>query len=334
MSNKQYIVKKYTEDMNKRWDKFVNEKSINGTFLQTRNFLNYHPNGKFKDASYIIYDEKMNIAAVFPACELNIDNINALYSHMGSTFGGIIIDQSNYDTQKLIDIISALEEKSAEDGFQQIFIKVTPTLYAKESNELLQYCLYYCGYKEYKELNHYIDYSCYGEDVLSQFKQGKRYCVHKCEKNGMVFRQLTTKEEIEIFYNILCESLQKYNVRPVHSYEELLDFKMTRLQKECDFFGTFLEGKMVAGAMLFYFNHIGVAHTQYLAALREFDSLSPMTYLYYKLIIEMRKNNFKALSWGISTEDQGKVINWGLTRSKEAYGGTHTLNCSYFKVIG
>lgn len=42
---------KYDESSEKQWDQFISEKSINGTFLQSRRFLNYHPKGRFKDVS-------------------------------------------------------------------------------------------------------------------------------------------------------------------------------------------------------------------------------------------------------------------------------------------
>jgi len=39
----------------------------------------------------------------------------------------------------------------------------------------------------------------------------------------------------------------------------------------------------------------------------------------------------KALSFGISTEDNGKVLNFGLVESKEGYGSCHALNLSFAK---
>ena len=40
---------KYEDSLEEQWDKFIAEKSINGTFLQSRRFFNYHPAGRFKD---------------------------------------------------------------------------------------------------------------------------------------------------------------------------------------------------------------------------------------------------------------------------------------------
>ena len=36
------------------WDQFVIEKSMNGTFIQTRKFINYHPANRFEDCSLCV----------------------------------------------------------------------------------------------------------------------------------------------------------------------------------------------------------------------------------------------------------------------------------------
>ena len=47
MSEGYYIIK-YNSSLEHEWDEFINN-SINGTFLQSRRFLNYHPEGRFVD---------------------------------------------------------------------------------------------------------------------------------------------------------------------------------------------------------------------------------------------------------------------------------------------
>ena len=44
----------YTPDHAARWDDFVLNHSANGTFLQSRRFLSYHPQGRFTDASVMV----------------------------------------------------------------------------------------------------------------------------------------------------------------------------------------------------------------------------------------------------------------------------------------
>ena len=90
---------KYEDSLEEQWDKFITEKSINGTFLQSRRFFNYHPAGRFKDVSLVVYNEKNNIAALIPACELEQDGKKVFFSHKGTTFGGIIIDKKHHNAK-------------------------------------------------------------------------------------------------------------------------------------------------------------------------------------------------------------------------------------------
>jgi hypothetical protein len=68
----QWTVRPYTPADEAEWDRFVMHESGNGTFLQTRNFLNYHPAGRFTDASLMVYNEHGGLGAVVPAA-LRID---------------------------------------------------------------------------------------------------------------------------------------------------------------------------------------------------------------------------------------------------------------------
>lgn len=323
---------KYDDSFYKAWDHFVMEDSVNGTFLQTRNFLSYHPAERFIDHSYVFLDNKKNIIAVCPACIDSTDGIKVLYSHKGSTFGGIIISKKIYkNASRVIELIQLLEKATKDDGFDKIILKITPALFSHEHPDLLEYSLYYLGYQEYDELNLYIDYANYKENVVSNYEQGKRTHVNRCIKEGMVLRGLSDENEITHFYKLLCMTLSKYDLKPVHSLTELMDFKDNRLTEECGFWGAFIRDELVAGSMMFYFRNVGVAHAQYISATLDYDKLSPSTFMYHCMIDEMRKLGFDKLSFGISSEHTGKILNYGLTSSKEAYGAKHDVNRIFTK---
>ena len=93
---------RYEKQYEKEWDEFVEKESINGTFLQTRRFLNYHPVDRFVDASYIVRSVKEGIVAVCPACLKVEKGHKILYSHMGSTYGGIVIHEKWNKTHKML----------------------------------------------------------------------------------------------------------------------------------------------------------------------------------------------------------------------------------------
>jgi lipid II:glycine glycyltransferase (peptidoglycan interpeptide bridge formation enzyme) len=325
-----FSIKYYDETLEKEWDTFIAEKSINGTFLQSRRFLNYHEKGKFEDCSLVIYNEKGNIAAVCPACIVRENGSKIFFSHKGSTFGGIVTDQKHYHAQYIMSMVNELTDFLKSEKFEQAYLKITSDIFSIRETDLLQYAFQSAHYKEYKEISLYINFNTYKDDILSNFAQRKRRNVHNCQKEGLQIKILESEPEIQTFYGILCENLKKYHARPVHTLEELLELKNVRLKDECEFFGVFKEEKLIAGTMMFYFQKAGCAHTQYLAALQEYNKLSPMTYLYYAMICEMKKRGYQKLSWGIATEDLGEYLNMGLISSKEDFGSSYSNNLTYF----
>lgn len=327
-----YQVNLYNDSNFSEWDSFIKNDSINGTFLQSRQFLSYHPEDRFKDYSLMVYDEKNHLAAVVPGCIVINNNQKIFSSHKGSTFGGLVIGKKYYNLQKTTEILEAVENYLKENNFNFIDYKITPDVFSTETSSLLEYALYYEKYSGVSALSLIVDYAHYNDNVYSNLSQGKRTDVNNCKKAGMTCRKIESDEDVKTMYSILCKTLEKYDAKPVHSIEELLDFKNNRLTENVGFWGIYLENEMVAGSMMFYFDN-GTAHTQYLCANPEYNKLSPMSFLYYCMLEEMKNMGFKKLSWGGTTEDDGTVINMGLAKSKEAYGSSYYINYSFRKEI-
>lgn len=103
------------------------------------------------------------------------------------------------------------------------------------------------------------------ETLLASFRQNKKQDVKKALKQDLTFRKLETRAEIDAFHALLRQNLQKFGVEPVHTADELWEFKTSRLPDIAGFYGVFADEQMVAGGMTFYFAQANVLHTQYLA---------------------------------------------------------------------
>lgn len=99
-------LEEYTDIYAERWDRFVLKESINGTFLQTRKFLNYHPKDRFTDSSLVFLCGN-NIVAVLPA-NYNLAE-RKIVSHQGSTYGGLILSKNSCKIQTLDMIFNELD---------------------------------------------------------------------------------------------------------------------------------------------------------------------------------------------------------------------------------
>ena len=146
----------YTADQEREWDRFVMQESGNGTFLQSRRFLNYHPLDRFVDASFSIVNEKGAIAAVCPAAVVQRDGKKVLCSHPGSTYGGLVIRASYRRAEVILDIVKTVYDHLSEE-YDGCELKITPDLLCTEDTSAYQYALYQCGFDQYLELSTYVD---------------------------------------------------------------------------------------------------------------------------------------------------------------------------------
>lgn len=320
---------RYNEKYAEKWDQLVLKNSVNGTFLQSRNFLNYHPEGRFVDASVMVMQGN-NIVAVIPACDVEDEGKRCFFSHKGSTFGGIVLDRKKYNISVLDELIPALDAYLEAEGYKSAILKTTSAIFAERPMDLMDYYLFKNGYNQFDEVSFYVDIEKAPSDLLSILSSSRRRDYRYSLKNDLQFRHLLSDDEIAEFYEILKKNLQKFDSKPVHSLEELLEFKNNRLTEVADFYGVFLGERMVAGTMLFYFAD-KVLHTQYLAQDPEYADLMLMNFMDYNLLELAREKGFPKFSFGISTEERGKVLNKGLALFKEGFGCDYCVNRSYIK---
>lgn len=329
--SKEIKIIKYDKTYENKWDRFVLNECANGTFLQTRNFLSYHPQGRFEDHS-LLFVNGTTIVAVLPAHVESRKNTARFLSHQGSTFGGIVIGQNYCNVSYVERILDSFEEYIKEKGFNEIVLKQTSQLYQKKDSNLIDYFLYLNGYECSQELGYYIDFDEYNKDIISNFSSSRRRDYRYSLKNNFNFRQLQTEKEIQDFYNVLCDNYTKFHKTPVHTFEELLDFKYSRMPQNIDFYGVYLEDKLIAGGMVFLFAN-GIMHTQYLAVKQEHRDLFANEFLYTNIIKLAQQNNYKKLSFGTSTLEEGKVLNRNLALYKEGFGTKEYINFRYRKNI-
>ena len=322
---------KYNDSHEKAWDRFVLEESINGTFLQTRNFLNYHPVERFEDNS-LMFMKGNNLISVIPANIVEEKNEKRLISHMGSTFGGIILGKSYKKIGEVDMILSELDNYLIENGFSQISLKMTSRLYAEIDSELLDYFLFLYHFEPSYEVGYAVDFLKYNLDIPTNFNSSRRRGYKNALKNELMFKKLVLDDEVVEFYDVLSDNTKKFNTMPLHTLEELLEFKNSRLRQNVSFYGVYFEDCMVAGSMVFYFGK-KVFHTQYLATNQDMLSLYPSEFLYERLIETAKEEGFEKISFGTSTLGHGKILNKSLAQFKEGFGTFEYVNRTYTKIL-
>src|SRR5471030_1554676 len=101
------FIEKFSSESDNKWDNFIEQNSVNGTFFHSIKFLNYHKD-RFNDYSLIIKKSE-NFVALIPSCEVIEDNKKIFYSHKGSTFGGIVINNKFNTLNHIDNVINILK---------------------------------------------------------------------------------------------------------------------------------------------------------------------------------------------------------------------------------
>jgi hypothetical protein len=297
-------IEKYNIDKKDIWNEFV-ANSKQGTFMLNRNFMDYHSD-RFFDNSLMFYNDKQKLIAILPA---NIKD-NVLYSHQGLSYGGLIYG-NDAKTVDILECFDVLKQYCKESGIKKVIYKKIPYIYNKYPADEDLYALFRNdAILNRKDIGYAID-------ILNKIKliQARRTELNKAIKQELVVNVVDNYND---YYNILSDVLQfSHNTKPTHSLAEmqlLADNFKDNIKLVCSFDKN---GIMLSGVWLFIEQN--VVHTQYIATSQEGKKCGA-----FEIIVDFLLKEYadkKYLSFGISTEQNGRYLNEGLAFQKESFGG-------------
>jgi len=294
----------YNETDFEAWNKLVSE-SKNGTFLFDRNFMDYHKH-KFQDFSLMIHNEKNKLIAILPAHRIG----DELYSHLGLTYGGIIIKKDLRLTvffEVFLEILTFL----FKEGIYFLHWKEVPYFYHSYPSD------------EWKYLAFVTEAELYRRDMCSVINLKEQFDFSKTVvryaknvgKQGFIYRK---SEEWDVFWKeILVPELDFYHhVLPAHNLEEIF-YLSSKFRDNIHLYTVYSGNEMVGGTVLFIDKN--VVHCQYISVKSKFREKKVLDFLFYKLIKEDFKD-YDYFDFGISNEENGRKTNMGLLYWKEGFG--------------
>lgn len=299
-----YKIEQYNSFYKEKWNEFV-KNSKNGTFLLERDYLEYHMD-RFPDTSFLFLDKNEKIKAILPGTVLN----NAYYTHKGLTYGGFILDRDS----KVSDVIEYFELLNIElrkRGINEVIYKCIPYIYNNYPSEEDEYVLF-------NKLNAKVQSISISStiDLKKDFKfnKSRKSSISKSKRYNL---SIEKDKNIEKFWSILTENLKEvHNTKPVHSLEEILYLK-EKFFKNIEIYTVKKDAEVIAGVVNYIMKE--VVHVQYISANGLGKEISALDYLFDYLIKEEYKNK-KYFDFGISTEENGKILNEGLIFQKEGFG--------------
>lgn len=291
----------YNEAARSDWNRFVGEESVNGHFMHTREFLDYHGE-RFTDHS-LVFRRDDRIAAVLPAHRNGAD----LASHRGLTFGGLLVDDT-FDSADCAGALSALGRHMRENGLASLDYRPSPVWYHRRIFEVD------CGLLGTAGAYLPAAVCVMGHNV--EFNATRRNLLKKGLRAGL---EVVSGAEIlpDVMGLVMDVLAARHEAMPVHTIEEL-----GALQQQ------FSEGirayavrspdatGLRAGVVLFVSPH--AVKLQYLGYAPDTGETGAMEMLFDHLL---RAPEFHGRSFDFGTSASGDSINASLMAYKESLGG-------------
>ncbi|MBN2009248.1 GNAT family N-acetyltransferase [candidate division KSB1 bacterium] len=317
-------IERYTPEQRDTWDTFVWQAN-NGTIFHTRQFLSYHPEGRFEDNS-LIFKKDDRIVAVMPATIRHEEHRKILTSHRGASYGGFVTHfyLGIRDAFRLVEI---LEEYAVDSGFKGIDLTPPPQIYFGRPSNYIDFALMKSGfgYKK-REISSVIPLTFGEDDVLNTFIPESRRAVRRAVKLGVTIQE---SDDYATFYGILKRNLKmRHNVQPTHSLNELLLLKQL-FPERIRLFAAMADDNMVAGVVMFDCNE-RVTLAFYISHNEDFQQYRGVNYLFYEIIRWSIRQGFGYLDYGIFTVNMDP--NWGLGRFKESFGAQGVFRDTWMKL--
>lgn len=303
-------IRRYSAEMAPAWNAF-NGQARNGHFMFDRGFMDYHAE-RFTDGSLVAFEDGAPVALL----PLNRTGDEA-WSHQGLTFGGLIVD--GLGTAQVLSVLNACADHLAAGGVTHLTYKALPPIYPRAP---AQADLYWLFRREAalirRDVSVAIDYRARGP-VSGRRTRGAR----KAEKTGLAFAR---SQDWPGFWVLLEGVLAgRHGAAPVHSLTEI-QLLAGRFPAEIALFTATLGDALQAGVVMF--RSAQVAHAQYIAvgeAGRESGALDGL----FEHVIGLHAATHRYFDFGISNTDQGRVLNEGLARQKEEFGGSAVVHDFY-----
>jgi hypothetical protein len=285
---------KYTDDWKKKWDDFV-QSSSNGTMFHLQQFFDYHEPGKFA-FDHLIFLERGEIVAVLPG---QIKN-GLFESPIGASYGSIVTKDIKFSFA--MELISVLLDYGRKNNIKEFMLTPAPIIYEDYPNQNLDFAMLWQGFKY--DL-HYISSAIKldkEQDIISRFQATVRRNIRKTLKDNDI--RVEINERYDEFYPILLSNKARHDVRPTHSYDDLIKLKKL-LPENLKLFMVYYKEKPIGSSLMFYCNK-NVALCFYNMLLYDYEYLKPIHRVMYEVVKWSTEHDYRYVDIGVSQDTKAE----------------------------
>jgi len=308
------------------WTDFI-LRSNNGTIFHLPDFLDYHPEGRFRN-HHLIVENASGIVSVIPGALTDREDGTWFRSYPGASYGGPVFNDS-LGLSKIENTIDELCSYCRSNGFRGIELTPPPIVYYRRPHNYLEFSLVKRDFKYMKrELTAVIDLSRFGEELNLGFRSSAIRGVKKAEKNGV---EVSENSDFSLFYHVLESNLQqRHGVKPTHTLEELEKLRSLLGRDRIRQFIAMKDGDVLAGMVMFHCNP-RVTLAFYISHDQEHQALRPVNSVYMEVIRWAKQMGYHYMDLGTFTLNMD--VNYGLCRFKESFSARGIFRNTLFGTV-
>ncbi|WP_035679081.1 GNAT family N-acetyltransferase [Flavobacterium limnosediminis] len=299
---KKYTVRKYQKSDYALWNDFIDQ-AKNATFLFHRDFMEYHSD-RFEDFSLLVFDDE-KLIALLPANK----NGSEIHSHQGLSYGSFIVKKT-IRIKEYTQVFQAVLHFLKKSGIDTLSIKALPKIYNQTIAEEIDYVSFLTKAQTYRS------------DVYLVIDNNETYKPNRNRKRALTLAEklnieVREDENYKDFWNLILTPnlVSRFGVQPVHSLAEI-EKLVSLFPKNIKLFNAYQNDELKAGVVMFLTET--VAHFQYSSGSDDRTDTAALDILFDFIIRKYADKKY--VSFGSSSEENGRVLNEGLAYWKESFG--------------
>ena len=181
------------------------------------------------------------------------------------------------------------------------------------------------GYDFEEHLDILLDLTKSKEELEQNLHKERRRNIAKAEREGLVFRHLTTNSEINEVSGLLKKTYNRVKLPMI--FQQLFLNTKELLGPEVNFFGAYYGDKMIAGQVRLYYKD--VVYAWYAGSNAEYFQKRPNDFLMWNVLLWSKDKGYKSFDFGGAGKPD---VPYGVREYKLKYGG-EMVNYGRFEKI-
>jgi len=297
------------------WAAFL-ETADRVTLFHDLQFLGYHPQDRFRFA-HLLARRGGKILAALPGGLSGPEDRLTFVSPLGASIGGPAVSP-DLNSQDLLGLVAALQEHARVQHWTGIEMVLPPILYHREPSEMLEFALFYHGFRvANRQLCPIIPIKgVTGDRYVELFRARFATRVRAGLRAGMRVVQGGI-DLLEPFLAVFDDTYGRHSASPTHDSAEITAL-LRRLPDRVQLHVAFLGQDPVAGLLVFLLNP-RVAYSFYICTSTTHAREPGGVVVFASLIDSLAASGYRWLDLGPTARLAN--FNAGVTQFKEGLGG-------------